>query len=71
MSESIRIPQIDTESEQDRGLEFPLLPDEEGRVVNPELSTMLRRTAEARLSRTPGIPSWPRQPVRREENRSA
>lgn len=40
MSESIRIPEV----EQDRGIEFPLLPDEEGRTVSPELTTMLRRT---------------------------
>ena len=46
MSESIQYP----EAELDRSLEFPLLPDAEGRVVNPELTIMLRRTSRTHES---------------------
>ncbi len=46
MSKSIGIPEV----EQDRAIEFPLLPDEEGRAVDPALTTMLRRTARTHES---------------------
>ena len=46
MSESIRYP----EAEQERSIEYPLLPDAEGRVVSPELTTMLRRTSRTHES---------------------
>ena len=46
LSDSIRIP----ETEQDRSIEYPLLPDEEGRAVSPELATMLRRTSRTHES---------------------
>lgn len=46
MTESIRIPQ----SEQERSTEYPLLPDAEGRVTDPELAAALRSMASSHES---------------------
>ena len=46
MSESINFP----EAEQNRSIDYPLLPDAESREVSPELTTMLRRTSRTHES---------------------
>lgn len=45
MSDSIRLQGAEEEIAQDRTLEYPLLPDAEGRAVDPEMATALRRMA--------------------------